>query len=77
LAHEEQAIGGIGGPFVNLSMYSGVEKGRRTIETMDRDKPLIYGGRIAAGDLLGDPDLLRKEGTGYIAGDVKSSAGRL
>ncbi|MDO8432068.1 MAG: TM0106 family RecB-like putative nuclease [Candidatus Binatus sp.] len=74
-AHEEQVVAGIGVPFVDLSMYAGVEKERRTFEAMDRGEPLIHGGRIAAGDLLGDPDLLRKEGTGYIAGDIKSGAG--
>jgi len=42
---------------------------------MDCGEPLIYGGRITVGDLLGDPDMLRKEGTGYIAGDIKSGAG--
>jgi hypothetical protein len=42
---------------------------------MDRGEPLIYGGRISAGDLLGDPDLLRKELGGYVAGDIKSGAG--
>jgi hypothetical protein len=45
------------------------------LEAMDRDEPLIYGGRIAAGDLLGDPDLLRKDEAGYVAGDIKSGAG--
>jgi predicted RecB family nuclease len=74
-AHEEQVVAGIGEPFVDLSMCAGVEKERRTLEAMDRGEPLIYGGRIAAGDLLGDPDLLRKDGAGYIAGDIKSGAG--
>ena len=74
-AHEEQVVAGIGEPFVDLSMYAGAEKERRTLEAMDHGEPLIHGGRIAAEDLLGDPDLLRKEGTGYIAGDIKSGAG--
>lgn len=42
---------------------------------MNRGEPLIYGGRISAGELLGDPDLLRKDGSGYVAGDIKSGAG--
>ena len=37
--------------------------------------PLIYGGRVRADDLLGEPDLLRREGNGYVAGDIKSGAG--
>lgn len=74
-AHEEQVVADLGEPFVDLSMYAGAEKERRTLEAMDRDEPLIYGGRITAADLLGDPDLLRKEEAGYIAGDIKSGAG--
>ena len=42
---------------------------------MDRREPLIYSARIRSGDLLGDPDLLRHENGGYIAGDIKSGAG--
>ena len=37
--------------------------------------PLIYNGRIEADGLLGDPDLLRKEGTGYAPIDIKSGSG--
>lgn len=74
-AHEEHVVAGIGEPFVDLSMYAGAEKERLTLEAMGRGEPLIHGGRIAAGDLLGEPDLLRKEGAGYIAGDIKSGAG--
>jgi len=42
---------------------------------MKRGEPLIYAGRIQEPGLLGDPDLLRKEPGGYIAGDIKSGAG--
>jgi predicted RecB family nuclease len=74
-AHEKEVVAKIGEPFTDLSMYAGTEKEQRTLEAMDRGEPLIYGGRMSAGDLLGDPDLLRKDGTGYIAGDIKSGAG--
>src|SRR5262249_11075802 len=37
---------------------------------------LIYGGRIRADDLLGIPDLLRKEAGGYVPGDIKSGRGK-
>jgi uncharacterized protein len=74
-AHEQDVIAGVGEPFLDLSSYSGEEKEQRTLEAMDRGEPLIYSGRISAGDLLGVPDLLRKEGGGYIAGDIKSGAG--
>ena len=42
---------------------------------MEAKTSLIYGGRICADDLLGDPDLLRWEGDGYIPGDIKSGSG--
>jgi hypothetical protein len=37
---------------------------RRTLEAMRSGSPLIYSGRLSAGDLLGVPDLLRREGPG-------------
>jgi uncharacterized protein len=74
-AHEDKIVAGMIEPFVDLSAYPGNERERRTVEAMDRGEPLIYGGRISAGDLLGDPDLLRKELGGYVAGDIKSGAG--
>jgi hypothetical protein len=40
---------------------------------MQRGEALIYGGHISHGDLIGQPDLLRREGTAYAAGDTKSS----
>jgi predicted RecB family nuclease len=42
---------------------------------MSRGDPLIYGGRISAEDLVGMPDLLRKEAGGYVPGDIKSGRG--
>jgi predicted RecB family nuclease len=36
---------------------------------------LIYSGRVSAADLLGEPDLLRREDQGYVAGDIKCGAG--
>ena len=74
-AHEECVIGALGQSFLDLSPYAGEEKERRTLEALSQGERLIYGGRIRAGDLLGDPDLLRKEQGGYVAGDIKSGAG--
>jgi predicted RecB family nuclease len=74
-AHEKEVVAGIGESFVDLSMYHSEEKERLTLAAMDRGEPLIYSGRISSDDLLGEPDLLRKEGTGYVAGDIKSGAG--
>jgi predicted RecB family nuclease len=74
-AYEREIIAKIGGQFVDLSKYSPADSAQRTLEAMDRGESLIYRGRIAIDDLLGEPDLLRKEGTGYVAGDIKSGAG--
>ena len=74
-AHERDVIDGLGMPFLDLSIYSGEDKECRTLEAMDRGEPLIYSGRVRTGDLLGVPDLLRKEIGGYVAGDIKSGAG--
>ena len=74
-AHEEAVIAGLSVAFVDLSGARGEEKARLTEEAMAARQPLIYSGRISAGDLLGEPDLLRWEGSGYVAGDIKSGAG--
>lgn len=73
--YETEVIEGLGAPFLDLSMYSGDEKERRTTEAMQQGVALIYSARMREGDLLGDPDLLRKETGGYVAGDIKSGAG--
>lgn len=74
-AYEAQVIGALDMPFVDLSPYATKEKARRTSQAMDARAPLIYGARIAHGDLLGEPDLLRLEPCGYVPGDIKSGAG--
>lgn len=53
----------------------GLEKEQLTLAAMDRGESIIYSGRISSDDLLGEPDLLRKQGDGYVAGDIKSGAG--
>jgi predicted RecB family nuclease len=72
---ERETIEGLQLPFLDLSKLSGEEKERETQAAMQRNEPLIYGGRISHGDLLGEPDLLRLEGNGYVPGDIKSGAG--
>jgi len=72
---EKEVINNLDMPFLDLSQYAGSEKINRTNEAMKSGEGLIYGGRILIDDLIGDPDLLRKESSGYIAGDIKSGAG--
>jgi predicted RecB family nuclease len=72
---ERETITRLQVPFVDLSGLSFEAKERETLVAMQRREPLIYAGRIVHDDLVGEPDLLRLEGTGYVAGDIKSGAG--
>jgi len=74
-AFEREVIEGLRVPFVNLRPLSDQEREHMTRKAMSRGDTLIYGGRIRADDLLGDPDLLRRKQGGYVAGDIKSGAG--
>ncbi|NGZ07913.1 MAG: TM0106 family RecB-like putative nuclease [Nitrospira sp. LK70] len=72
---ERERMAALDIPFVDLHTFTTREKAHKTREAMAAGAQLIYGGRIEADDLLGEPDLLRKEGTGYVPGDIKSGAG--
>lgn len=72
---ERETIERLDVPFLDLSGLSPAEKERETLAAMQRGEALIYSGRISSGDLLGQPDLLKREGTAYVAGDIKSGAG--
>jgi predicted RecB family nuclease len=52
-----------------------VDREGKTLQAMARCEPLIHGGRLTAGDLVGEPDLLEWTGNGYIPGDIKSGSG--
>ena len=73
--HEDEVMAGPEILFTDLSGYRGEEQERKTREAMRRGDALIYSGRVRADGLLGVPDLLRREGGGYLAGDIKSGAG--
>ena len=72
---EKKVIETLQMPFLDLSFYSGIEKEKRTKEAIDTGVELIYSGRIGAENLIGEPDLLRTDGDGYISGDIKSGSG--
>jgi predicted RecB family nuclease len=72
---ERETIAKLDEPFTDLSAASEGDRERLTLEAMARGDPLIYGGRVSAEDLLGVPDLLRKEAGGYTPGDIKSGRG--
>src|SRR5256885_10649916 len=73
---EQETVAKLQLPFVDLSETNEVDRERFTLDAMNKGEPLIYGGRIRAGDLLGMPDLLCKELGGYIPGDIKSGRGK-
>lgn len=72
--HEKQIIAGLG-ITADLSDVPEADRERETLAAMRRGEPLIYSGRISAGDLVGIPDLLERRGNGYIPGDIKSGTG--
>lgn len=74
-AFEAEVIRSTEEPFLNLREEPPSERLRLTSEAMAAGEPLIYAGRIVADDLLGEPDLLRLQGNGYVPGDIKSGAG--
>jgi predicted RecB family nuclease len=73
---ERDTVAKLNQPFTDLSRASDSDRERLALEAMARGDALIYGGCIAADDLLGRPDLLRREtGVGYVPGDIKSGRG--
>ena len=50
--YERDVIEGGDVPLLDLSHAEGAEKERLTLEAMRRGEPLIYGGRIAADELI-------------------------
>jgi uncharacterized protein len=78
---ERETIAAIGAPFTDLSTLTGDEKECATRAAIARGDALIYNGRLTEGELLGQPDLLRRESISpagqalYVAIDIKSGAG--
>ncbi len=74
LLHERELAGTLG-ITADLSDVPEGERERETMAAMTRREPLIYSGRITAGDCVGIPDLLSLRGDYYIPGDIKSGSG--
>lgn len=78
---ERDTIAALAAPFTDLSALAGDEKERETRAAIARGDSLIYSGRLTEGELLGQPDLLRRETVApdgralYVAIDIKSGAG--
>jgi len=73
---KRETIGKLQIPFLDLSRANEDDRERLTLDAIARGEALIYGGRIRVDDLVGTPDLLRRESAGYIPGDVKSGRGK-
>ncbi|MEW6672787.1 MAG: TM0106 family RecB-like putative nuclease [Thermodesulfobacteriota bacterium] len=73
--YEKEVIESLQVPFENLRTCPEGDRVDRTLALMQQKVPLIYGGRIRADDLLGEPDLIKLKNGGYVAGDIKSGAG--
>src|SRR6185312_1982139 len=54
---ERDTIGKLQLPFTDLSEVDQPSRERLTLEALSRGDPLIYGGHITSGDLVGFPDL--------------------
>ena len=74
-SYEQQVIGDLGEGVVALRDLSPSERVAATLAAMRAGAALIYGGRITADDLLGEPDLLIRRDGHYIAADIKSGRG--
>lgn len=74
LMHERELAGTLG-ITADLSVVPENERERETLAAMARHEPLIYSGRLTAGDCVGIPDLLQLRGDRYIPGDIKSGSG--
>jgi len=72
---ETKTMNEIGILYTDLSHLNGKDREQATIDAMNRGDQLIYSGRIRYKNLLGIPDLLRRDKDGYLAGDIKSGAG--
>jgi len=72
---EDEVVRSLEIPFTDFKGKPGADRELLTREAMERGDSLIYGGRIRAGNLIGDPDLLRIKEKGYVAGDIKSGSG--
>ena len=73
---EKEVIAGLKIPFTDLHVLDDEERERQTEKAISQRAGLIYGGRLRARNLLGEPDILRWDGDrGYVAGDIKSGAG--
>jgi len=71
---EDHVISAMGVTFVSCASYDIAERESQTLDAINAKATLIYRGRNSSGDLLGEPNLLRWNGKGYVPGDIQSGA---
>ncbi|HEY0027420.1 MAG TPA: TM0106 family RecB-like putative nuclease [Allosphingosinicella sp.] len=69
--HEAEVLNTLEGNVVRIPADC-KDREKTTLELMNGGAPIILGGRIAADDLLGEPDALIRVGSAYMPADVKS-----
>lgn len=75
-AYERKVIESLDIPFLDLSaIEDNDEREKATRRALEAGEGLIYHGRLTVDNLRGEPDLLRRQNGGYVAGDIKSGAG--
>ncbi|MDD4957345.1 MAG: TM0106 family RecB-like putative nuclease [Candidatus Omnitrophica bacterium] len=72
--HEKEIIESIG-KYTDISGGTFEERIEKTKKAMDEGAELIYQGVIEYEDMMGIPDLLKKDGDKYIPIDIKSGRG--
>lgn len=75
--YEAEVLAGLPeGSYVSVKDVPTEQREAATLQAMRDGAPLIYGGRIAFDDLLGEPDLLIRRNGSYLAADIKSGQGK-
>lgn len=76
-SYEAKILAGLpDGSYVSIKDVPTEQREAATLQAMRDGAALIYGGRIAFDDLLGEPDLLIRRNGGYFAADIKSGQGK-
>lgn len=74
LDHEEKVTAQLN-VTTDLKAAEPADRERETLAAMARHEPLIHGGCLTVGNLVGEPDLLEWTGAGYVPGEIKSGSG--
>lgn len=72
--HEQTVFAALPGHIADLRDIPLQSRAAVTLAAMNERPAFILGGRLELGDRVGMPDLLRTDGDGWVAGDVKSGS---